>query len=252
MNKSILSVFLIFVFLTVLASGCAPAPTPAPIPPAADESGTVYVAKLVGIDGLSLIGIHVSDADSSGKQLIRAYVCDGLPTDAGGFALWFKGEAVTGELSLTAPKSTDTLTLTLGDTVNGSVTFADGRTATFQAPVATDGAGIYEVTIGADNSYNGRSSVGDVLTATIINDPSAPAGSRVVVEGTFTPKGKSPVTFRSVSLYDNPLAVDSFVAVVMLNPNGGVPVILDIAGRSGDVRGGSPGLNIIGMDESAP
>jgi hypothetical protein len=249
MKKSIRSVFLVFVFLTVLVSGCASAPTSAPTTSAADESGTVYVAKLVGIDGLSLIGIHVSDADSSGKQTIRAYVCDGLPTDEGGFALWFKGDVAPGELSLTAPNSTDRLTLTLGDTVDGSVTFADGRIATFQAPVVTDGSGIYNVTVGADGSYTGRSTMGDVLTATITNDSAVFDGSRDIVEGTFTPKGKSPVAFRSISLRDESLAVDSFVAVVMLNPNGGTPVVLDMAGRSGDVRGGFPGGNIIGLDQ---
>ena len=209
----------------------------------AAESGTVYVGDLLGVPGL--VGIHINEPDANGKRLIRAYVCDGLPGDQGGFALWFKGEATSAEFSLTAPKTADRLTLTLGDVAAGSVTFADGRKATFKAPVATDGSGIYDVKVGSDGSYTGRSSAGDVLTGTI----SLPAATRrYVVSGTLTQKGQVAVSFFSMKNSDGAFAVDSFVAVATLTGPADAParVRVEMAGRSGNVRGGSSGLNIIG------
>ncbi|MGQ0575455.1 MAG: hypothetical protein ACT4RN_14785 [Pseudonocardia sp.] len=201
----------------------------------ADETGAVFTGPLPGIDR-GLVGIHISDADDSGARLVRAYVCDGQPTDAGGLALWFTGELADGETTLTSPGGEATLTFAAGETVTGTATLGDGRSVEFAAPPATNGSGIYDVTVGADDSYVGRSTLGDVLDGTLSGDPQ-------ILRGTVTLVASDTVTLAGQPA-NNPILPGTFVAVAAYDERTGV---LAMSGRSGDVRRGSPGLNIIGF-----
>jgi hypothetical protein len=217
-------------------TAAAPETASVAAPAAAVETGSVFVGTLPDFDH-GLVGVHLSEPDANGKRTARVYVCDGKATDDGGFALWFKGEVVEGgETALTAAGRTEKLTLTVGDTVTGTVSFDDGVAHTFDAPPSVNGAGIYNVTVGADGSYVGRSTLGDVLDAKLEGDPQT-------VSGTVTPRDAKSIPLHHMPALNN-IVPGTFVAVGWWNEE---TQHLAMSGRSGDVRGGAPGLNVIGL-----
>lgn len=158
----------------------------------AAEAGSVFVGEIAEIeDGLA--GFHLSEPDADGARTVRAYLCDGLATEDGGIALWFTGAvAAGGATTLTDASGTATLTMTVADTISGSLELEDGRTVTFDAPSAENGSGIYDVTIGADGSYDGRSTRGDVLDATFTDgEPQNLSGSVALVDGSSVPSTRT-------------------------------------------------------------
>ncbi len=225
-----------------------PEASPAVAAPA--ETGSVFVGAIPEIIH-GVVGVHLSEPDSNGKRVARVYVCDGKPTDAGGFALWFKGDiAEAGETTLTAAGRTETVTFAVGDSVSGTVKFDDGAVQKFDAPPAVKGSGIYDITIGAGNSYDGRSTVGDVLSVSFAGDPLTASGrltlrdgTAVPIEGTKIPDlvkwfGRSYKRARPIS---ESFVPGKFVAVIWANHGGH----LVMSGRDGDVRKGLPGRNVI-------
>ena len=216
------------------------------------ETGSVFVGAIPEIIH-GVVGVHLSEPDSNGKRVARVYVCDGKPTDDGGFALWFKGDiAEAGETTLTAAGRTETVTFAVGDSVSGTVKFDEGTVHKFDAPPAVKGSGIYDITIGAGNSYDGRSTVGDVLSVSFTGDPLTASGSLTLRDGTAVPIEGTKISDR-VQWFgrsyerDRPISESfvpgKFVAVIWAKHGGH----LVMSGRDGDVRTGLPGRNIIGV-----
>ena len=210
----------------------APAATTATAPA---ETGSVFVGKLGDVH-LSLVGIHISEPESDGARSVRVYACDGKQTADGGFALWFKGKvAADGETTLTAAGRTETLTFTAGEAVVGNLTLEGGRKLSFKAQPAAHGSGIYDATIGEDLTYTARSTSGIVFNGNLDNAARTVSGRATLPDGTSYDFAGLPVhsetvpgKFVAVSIWDEALQK------------------LVTSGRSGDVRGGSPGLNVIG------
>lgn len=115
------------------AAPAAPTQTPvqalfAKLPPPPDgkpQAAGTYVGALG--DSNILIGLVVQDG------IAGVYLCDGQDISE-----WFGGKAATDQLDLTSPKQTH-LTATLGATITGQVTLADGRTLDFTAQPAVEG-----------------------------------------------------------------------------------------------------------------
>ena len=198
------------------------------------ETGSVFVGKLGDIDH-GVVGFHISEPDADGVRSVRVYACDGKQTTDGGFALWFKGKVeADGETTLTAAGRTETLTFTAGATLTGTLTLENGTKQAFDATPAEHGSGIYDVTVGDDYSYVGRSTSGIVFDGKIDKAAQTLSGTATLTDGTT-------LNF-SGSRPHSEIVPGTFVAVMWWDAT---RKHLVTSGRSGNVRGGAPGLNII-------
>jgi hypothetical protein len=223
---------------------------------AADASGhQVFFGWVLGSTNIIAVALDLAEADADGARVVKAYVCDGLGAPDG-IALWFKGSVKAGEeLILTPPKGDEQLLIdaALPTAVTGAFTDKTGTTLRFASFRAIDGAGIYDVTLDDDFNYSGTSTDGSVLAA------KAADGGKVT--GTLTTTGGDVIDFsvnvlavaseESLKTSGLPVAFRDFADVSII-PDSYVAVISPAGafwlGRSGDIRGGSAGNNIIGLD----
>ncbi len=229
----------------------------------AEEQNKIYFGWLLTeTTDMAAVALDVSPL-AEGAREVRAYVCDGLgPPD--GMAVWFwdfVNEETVGQLgemvSFTSPGGQETLQIGFLDDneVRGAFTGADGRTSRFITYPAFAGGGIYEVTLDEDLAYSGTSTIGDTLEGRSSEEGNV-TGTITTADGeeiefftqsmalasaeALTEQGL-PTTYRQFAA--NNQVPGEYVAVVA--PGGA-----HWFGRSGNVRGGSPGANIIGLDKS--
>lgn len=186
-----------------------------------------------------VLAVKVDQPDAQGNRRFRAYFSDSEPEPAGDLE-WFSGQAAGNAVSLTSVGGGARLRASIeAGLVAGTITYADGRTRRFFALPAGQGAGIYDVTVTPDGVMQGTSEEGGRLTARQDGD--------FVTTSLTTPDGQTfenrPAdltrTLRYLQKGNEP---DAYVAIVA--PRGRF-----IFGRSGNVRGGSTGVNIIGLDK---
>lgn len=228
----------------------------------ADTGQDVYFGYVFGREEITAVAIDASAPGEGGTRGVRSYVCDGLG-QPDGLAVWFLGEVVPEDLAgvgtttaITSASGNETLQIGtfVDEEVTGVFTAADGTESRFIASRAIDGAGIYEVTVSEDGGYTGTSTDGSTVEAEI-------AGQ--FVEGTITTAGGASIPFRQQSLalaspaeladYGLSDRASDFADVNQL-PGEYVAVVSPAGshwfGRSGNVRGGQSGNNIIGLDKS--
>lgn len=227
-------------------------------PAVARQSGAaaqVYFGWVLGSTDIIAVALHADAPDANGARLVKAYVCDGLGFP-NGIALWFKGTFTPGEpLHLTMPFGNDKLLIESlsPQLVSGSFTGGDNIARRFASFRAIDGAGIYDVTLDEQLRYSGTSTDGSTLSAQATEDGDV-SGTITLSDGTEIPFSvhvlarQTPETLEShglppvfIDYSDVSIVPDSYTAV--LSPGGAFWL-----GRSGDVRGGSAGNNIIGLD----
>ena len=231
---------------------------------AGGEERNIYFGWLLtDTRDMAAVAFDIGAPDAEGARDVRAYVCDGLgPPD--GMAVWFRGPVNEetskrlGEMvSLTSPGGQETLQIGYLDKneVRGAFTNANGRTSRFIAYPAFAGGGIYEVTLDEDLRYSGTSTDGSTLEG-----QSSKEGN---VEGTITTASGEKIEFFTQSMalasaealteQGLPTTYRQFAANAQV-PGEYVAVVAPGGthwfGRSGNVRGGSPGANIIGLDKS--
>ena len=153
---------------------------------------------------------------------------------------WFTGLVTGNSVSLTSVAGRARLRARIeSGLVSGTITYAGRRSRRFFALPAGQGAGIYDVTVTPDGRLQGTSEEGGWLTGRQDGD---------FVEVTVTAADGSSFTNRPADLTrtlrytvagNQP---DAYVAIVA--PRGRF-----IFGRNGGVRGGSTGVNIIGLDK---
>lgn len=184
------------------------------------------------------LAMSVDPAGADGDRRVRVYLSDGLPD---GDIEWFTGPVAGGRLDLTSAGGRARLAGTLTDQeAQGTVTLSNGRQVAFFAVPAGDGAGIYDIEVTADKRYLGTSEKGEKLDLrqdgrTITGSITAPDGRKVDVLAydltrvfEYSREGSQP---------------DRYVAFA--SPGGRYFI-----GRSGSVRTGTGGLNIIGLDKA--
>jgi hypothetical protein len=229
---------------------------------APDSGAQAYFGWVLGTNEPTAVALEVEPSDDEGKVTVRAYVCDGLGPPEGK-AIWFTGEVDEEEIAqrdvsttLTSAGGKDKLRIDniSEPAVSGSFTGADGRRSQFVANPAQHGAGIYEVTLDEDLRYSGTSTDGSKLTAEATEDGRT--------EGTITTADGDELDFSVQSLalatpaqlsgrglsksykryVKNNQVPGEYVAVIA--PGGSFWL-----GRSGAVRKGVPGQQIIGLDK---
>ena len=185
----------------------------------------------------NLVAIHFDrkDADAPG---MRVFVTDGAPE---GNAEWFEGKASDNRFRFTSSTGKATIEGTIEQfETDGTVTLADGEKRNFFTRPAGDGAGVFEITIGPDGAWNGTSLDGSKLNA---------RQSGPFVEGDVVSSRGERYAFRHNDLTRRlgyareGGATGTYLTVVTRQAT-------EIQGRSGDIRGGKPGADVISLDLS--
>lgn len=175
----------------------------------------------------------------NGQRTLRAYVSDAEPEPAGDIE-WFVSPITGTTFTVTSASGNARIEGSVAaDGVSGTVTLPDQPARRYFAGPAGEGAGIYDVTVNADRSHAGTSIEGGKLELSykdgmVIGKVTDPAGASVDLLGAdltvaykYGVEGSMPGTY-----------------VAFAAPRGRF-----LIGRNGDVRGGSAGRNIIGLDK---
>jgi hypothetical protein len=228
----------------------------------AANKAAVYFGWLLGTSEPAAVAIEIDKADAQGMSKVRAYVCDGRG-EPEGKAIWFSGPVDA--VATTTPGTSATLTSAGGNEdlvleyvadgrVQGSFKDEEGARRQFAAYPAIDGAGIYEVSLDQDLHYTGVSTDGNKLDATA-QKSGRTAGTITTAGGEkveFAVQSLSLATPAQLSARGLPTDYRKYQKVNQV-PGEYVAVIAPGGshwlGRSGNVRGGQSGLNIIGLDK---
>ena len=185
------------------------------------------------------LAVSVDPADASGSRRLRVYFSDGLPA---GDIEWFVGAVgPSGRFSFSSASRRATIAGDLvSESVKGTITTASGRPLPFFAVPAGDGAGIYDIEVSADKRYTGTSEKGEKLDLK--------QEGHVITGAITTPSGRKVdvLAYDLTDVFQYSLkgsAPDRYVAFA--SPGGRYFI-----GRSGDVRSGTGGTNIIGLDKA--
>jgi hypothetical protein len=210
----------------LIALDLAASPTPTP--------GVYYGRVAMTTDKLAF---DINTVD--GQRTLRAYVSDAEPEPAGDIE-WFVAPITGTTFSVTSASKNAKIEGTVAaDGVSGMLTLPDQPARRYFAGPAGEGAGIYDVTVAADKSHTGTSLEGGKLQLTyqdgmVMGKVTDPTGASVDLLGADLPaaykygiEGSMPGTY-----------------VAFAAPRGRF-----LIGRNGNVRGGSAGLNIIGLDK---
>ena len=210
----------------IIALDLAASPVPTP--------GVYYGRVAMTTDKLAF-DINVVD----GTRRLRAYVSDAEPEPQGDIE-WFTAPITGNTFTVTSASGNARIEGTVSnDGVTGMLTLPDQPARRYFAGPAGEGAGIYDVTVAADRSHTGTSFEGAKLSLTykdgmVIGKVTDPAGASVDLLGAdlthayqLGVEGSLPGTY-----------------VAFAAPRGRF-----LIGRNGNVRGGSAGLNIIGLDK---
>jgi hypothetical protein len=251
-----IALVLMVAFASAVAAGCGGGDAKK-----SEAAPTVYFGWLLGPANATGVAIQTADA-GNGTKNVKAYVCDGVGPPQGK-AVWFTGPVDTGvtndvgkTVSLTSASKRETLDVDQFDDnlVKGSFTDASGRRSQYVAYPATAGAGIYEVTLDSKLKYTGTSTDGSKLDAqadrsglvtgklTTADDEEIPFAIRTLSLASpaeLKARGLS-VSYRKDS--KRSLVPGEYVAVIA--PGG-----THWLGRAGNVRGGLPAGEIIGLDK---
>jgi hypothetical protein len=198
----------------------------------------VYYGKVGG--GTDQLVMVMGEPDASGSKRVRVYLSDGEPEPEGDIQ-WFTGQITGNSFNLTSASKDATITgdVTV-DGVAGQVTLPGGTPRPFFAVPAGDGAGIYDVTVTGAGRYDGTSEQGGKLT--LQQNGNAVTGTIRTPDGRDI--GLSAYDLTRVFAYPvKGSPPDKYVAFA--SPGGRY-----LIGRSGDVRGGTFGNNIIGLDKA--
>ena len=179
------------------------------------------------------------DGNPGGEARVRVFLTDGEPN---GDAEWFEGNAQGGRFNLRSVSGRASIEGAYEtEETTGQVTLADGQKRYFHTIPANAGAGIYDITVGADGHFTGRSTDGNTLDAFQRGD---------FVEGTITARNNERIAFK----------VTDLSRVFTYSTRGGQPdtyttIIsrhgLVLMGRGGEVKRGSPSANILALDLAA-
>jgi len=217
------------------------------------EEARSFFGWVLGQPTPTAVAFDFDPEDKGSARKVRVYVCDGLGPPRGK-AVWFAGPARSG--TLTSANGEGTLTLNkMGERyVMGSFRGADGKSGQFVALPAVGGGGIYEVSVDQRLHVTGTSTEGHKLDAQASRDGRTRATITTADDEklSFTVHNLSLATPARLRTYGLTNAYRPFRGSNQV-PGEYVAVIAPYGshwlGRSGAVRRGSPGANIIGLDK---
>ena len=232
---------LLTLFVIPACRGAEPGGTPAS--PDSQSAIEERLEELSGagvfVGGVAMTGTFVAihfDRKNPEAPGMKVLVTDGLPS---GTAEWFEGTAEDLEFKFESVSGNATIE---GEVepfeTDGKITLADGTERNFFTRPAGDGAGIFEIAVGADGKWTGEALDGSTFQA-------AKDGAYVKGE-VVSPRGER-YPFRH-----NDLTQRLGYGVAGGQPGNYMAIVTrqatEIQGRGGDVKGGKPDGNVISLD----
>ena len=122
---------------------------------------------------------------------VRAYACDGDST-----ALWWTGDSSSGSFEATSSDGGATLSAKIGNTIEGTVTFKDGKSIEFSAKPTTGAQGLYSVELLPDGKMSGTSLGGNTFAGqfdfkgnTLAGEVTLPVGKKIKIDASQSKTG---------------------------------------------------------------
>lgn len=234
----------ILLLLTLLIPACRGSePDDSPASPGSQSAIEKRLAELSGagvfVGGVAMtntfVAIHFDrkNPESPGMKIL---VTDGLPD---GTAEWFEGTAEDLEFRFESVSGNATIE---GEVepfeTDGRITLPDGSEHNFFTRPAGDGAGIFEIAVGADGKWTGNALDGSTFQAA--KDGAYVKGEVVSPRGERYPFRHNDLTQR-LGYGVTGGQPGSYMAIVTRQAT-------EIQGRGGDVKGGKPDGNVISLD----
>lgn len=202
----------------------------------------VFFGRLKFRNDVLLVDVNAPTV-ADGPRTVKVYVSDGEPEPDGDIE-WFSGEFSGDSFTLTSASGDAQIAGTVTTAgVSGTLTYAGSAPVLLFAGPAGEGAGVYDVTVDDTNRLTGTSEEGGSLDfvrtgTTVDGTVTTPAGTELEV------RIHDLVRIQRFAGADAIATVpDSYVAFVS-------PRARYIVGRSGAVRSGSEGNNIIDLDQN--
>ncbi len=181
--------------------------------------------------------------DEAQPRRVRVYLA-GVPQPEGDTE-WFMGEEIEGRFDLQSASGDAAIEGEVTEeSVSGMVALPNGEVRRFFAIAAGDGAGIYDVTVtqeGGQLRLSGVSDNGNSFEFMENPESGAITGTVTLADGGRIDTTRADLT-RIWRLPVKGSAVNQYVAFAS-------PRAHDVLGRSGNVRGGGRGNDIIGLDK---
>ncbi|HZY57610.1 MAG TPA: hypothetical protein VFE09_07425, partial [Rubrobacteraceae bacterium] len=175
----------------LLLAGCAPQEEKG-----APEKGAPPVAgSFVGEapDAAAFIAVVADVPEAEGDEReVKAYLCDGQTVSD-----WFVGSVVGNDLSLSSNSGAQLEGQLTRDAATGTITDPNGDSISFDAPLATGIAGLYNVDVSSDGSLSGTSQTGGQLEGQLGN--LLEENDTYPVSGTITPPDGQPQDFSALT-----------------------------------------------------
>ena len=178
-------------------------------------------------------------SDATGTQVLRSYVSDSEPEPEGDIQ-WFVGPFTGGTFAMTSKMGDARITGNVTDDgISGEITLPNAPPRRYFAAPSGQGAGIYTVEVAEDRRHTGTSEQGGKLdlryeAGTVMGTITSPEGQEFPMLG-----ADLATAYGYRDQFSKPGTYTAFVA-----PRGRY-----VFGRNGDVRGGTTGTNIIGLDK---
>ena len=126
------------------------------------------------------------------EREVKAYLCDGQTVSD-----WFVGSVVGNDLSLSSDNGAQLEGQLTRDVATGTITDPNGDPISFEAPLATGIAGLYNVDISSDGALSGTSQTGGQLEGQLGNI--LEENNTYPVRGTITPPDGQPQDFSALT-----------------------------------------------------
>jgi hypothetical protein len=161
-----------------------------------EEKGAPPVAgSFVGEapDATAFVAVVADLPEGQGdERQVKAYLCDGQSVSD-----WFVGSVVGNDLSLSSDSGAQLEGQLTSDTATGTITDPNGNPISFEAPLATGIAGLYDVKLSPDGIVSGTSQTGGQLEGQLGNI--LKEYDTYPVSGTITPPEGQPQDFKALT-----------------------------------------------------
>jgi uncharacterized membrane protein YgcG len=188
----LISVGLLSVLALWLLAGCAgPGQQEKEEKKGAPPIAGSFVGEAPNVGAFLAVVADVPEGEGDQRE-VKAYLCDGQTVSD-----WFVGSVTGNNLSLSSEGGAQLEGQLTRDVATGTITDPNGDSVSFEAPLATGIAGLYNVNLSADGAVRGTSQTGAQLEGQLGNI--LEENDTYPVRGTITPPAGQPQDFSALT-----------------------------------------------------
>ena len=150
-----------------------------------------FVGEVPDASAFLAIVADVPKGDGDERD-VKAYLCDGQTVSD-----WFRGSVVGNDLNLSSDGGAKLEGQLASDAATGTITDPSGNSVSFEAPLATGIAGLYNVTLLSDGTLSGTSQTGGQLEGKLADGNALQQYGSYPVSGTITSPDGQPQDFNA-------------------------------------------------------